>query len=437
VTPLDTTPLSSYRFIAGSPEAVISQHRERERVLNHANEIAKEPFGALGADRTAAGPGGSQSSPRPVAGAMGAAMPALDAVDWEACLLEPVPNPDAERALRKALGMVPPPSRYFLESPWWTDALVALDLNHIPLLYVSPNLAEMISLVVSQDGACRYCFNITRGILGVLGYSESRIRRLEDDLLTADLPERDRAALAFARRVSRSTPLATADDAAPLLTLGWSAAGVREVAALVAVNVFFNRACTLPALPYEAADRLFKRPLIRVFGPLLRPLLRPRRARRPVALDATARQGPFAPFVNALDGLPVAPRLRTALDACLRGSSLGPRATALVFAVVARGLGCPLSEQEGRRLLQADGMPAEEIDTALAHLTAPSLGALERTAAALARDSIWPQPATLQRHVRSVRPLFSRRQFVDLIGCAALANACCRLSAAVDLARSA
>lgn len=364
-------------------------------------------------------------------------MPALDAVEWEACLLEPVPNPAAERALRRALGIVPLPSRYFIESPWWIQALKSFELYHLPLLHVPPNLAELISLVVSQEGACRYCFNITRGVLGVLGLSEARIRRLEDDLLSADVAPPDRAALQFARRVSRSAPLVTAADAGPLLALGWSEGAVREITALVAVNVFFNRACTLPALPHEAAARTFERPWMRLVGPLLRPLLRAPRATRPQPLDAAAREGPFAPFVNALDPLPVAARLRTVLDACLDGSALGPRTTALVFAVVARGLGCPVSEQEARRLLRADGMADADVDAALAHLTAPGLDDRERAAAALARDSIWPQPAPLQRLARSIRPLFDRRQFIDLIGCAALANACCRLSAAVDLARTA
>ena len=88
------------------------------------------------------------------------------------------------------------------------------------------------------------------------------------------------------------------------------------------------------------------------------------------------------------------------------------------------------------QLLLADGMPAEDIEPALAHLDAPSLGPRERAAAALARDSIWPQPAALQRHARNVRPLFSRQEFVDLIGTAALANTLCRLAVAVDLARA-
>jgi alkylhydroperoxidase family enzyme len=139
---------------------------------------------------------------------------------------------------------------------------------------------------------------------------------------------------------------------------------------------------------------------------------------------------------NALDGRPVAPRLRRAIDVCLRGSSLEPRTTALVFAVVARGIGCGLSEREACALLVAAGLPADDIESALAHLAAPSLTPLDRAAAALARDSIWPQPAALQRHARAVRPLVTRQQFVDLIGTAALANACCRLAVAVDLAES-
>lgn len=364
-------------------------------------------------------------------------MPALDTVEWEACLLEPVSNPAAERVVRKALGIVPDGYRYFLDSPWWTEALVAFDTSHLQLLHVAPDLAELVALVVSQDSACRYCFNITRGVLGILGYSDARIRRLEDDLLTAELEPADRAALQFARRVARSSPLVTAADAAPLRTLGWSDAAVKELAAVVAVNIFFNRASTVAALPYAEAARTFDHTWMRLAAPVLRRFLRPRRARHPQPLDAAARQGPFAPLVNALDGLPVALRLRAVIDGCLRDSSLGRRATALVFAVVARGLGCSLSEDEARRLLREDGMPDADIEAALAHLDSPVLSPLERAAAALARDSIWPQPAALQRQARDIRPLFSRQQFVDLIGTAALANACCRLAVAVDLTRAA
>ena len=363
-------------------------------------------------------------------------MPALDSVDWEACLLEPVHNPEAERRVRKAIGIVPPVVRYFLDSVWWPDAVVALDLVHTPLLHVSPDLAEMVALVVSQESACRYCFNMTRGILGILGFSEARIRRIEDDLLDSDGSAGDRAALQFASRVARSSPMVTAADAAPLRDAGWSDAAVKELAALAAVNVFYNRASTLPALPYEDAERQFKRPIMRLFGRSC-----DRSCARGAPRPAGAGGGRARGAVRAVGQLARRPPDRAAPAARDRRvpARLVARAaatTALIFAVVARGIGCALSEREACALLVAEGLPAHDIESALAHLAAPSLTTLDRAAAALARDSIWPQPAALQRHARTVRPLFTRQQFVDLIGTAALANARCRLAVAVDLAES-
>jgi alkylhydroperoxidase family enzyme len=361
-------------------------------------------------------------------------MAALDAVEWETCLLEPVRNPDAERLLRRELGVVPPGARYFLASSWLPRAVSAFSISRLPLRHLSPELAEMISLVVSQDNACRYCFNVTRAMLGILGFSETRIRRLEEDLGSGELTPRDRAALHFARRVSRATPRIDPSETASLRELGWSAAAIAEIATAVAVNVFFNRTATLPALPYESATELLDRPVVRMLKPLVRRFVLPRRTAQVEPLPDAARTAPFAPVYAALAGVPLGARLYRTIDACWRESSLGPRATGLVFAVVARGMGCTLSEGEAVRWLQSSGLSDDEIESALAHLTAPSLTPLERAAAALARDSIWPQPAALQRHARAVRPLFSGVQFVDLIGVAALANALCRLGVAVDLA---
>ena len=78
-------------------------------------------------------------------------MPALDAVEWEACLLEPVHNPAAERTVRRALGMVPPAVALLLRFGVVAGAVIAFGITHLPLLHVSPILAEMVALVVSQD----------------------------------------------------------------------------------------------------------------------------------------------------------------------------------------------------------------------------------------------------------------------------------------------
>lgn len=357
-------------------------------------------------------------------------MSALDDIEWEACLLEPVQNREAERFVRKSAGFVSPGARYFLDSPWLTRATVAFGLLRVPLVHVRPDLGGMIALVVSQESSCRYCYTGTRTLMLILGFPEARIRSLEGD--AAELTPAERAALDFARCIARAVPLATCREAQPLFDAGFVPGAVKEMAFLAAVNVFFNRLSTLPALPpaqveYAWYDRLL-RPFI-AFQLWRRP------APRPETLRAEQREGPFAAFVNALDGLPVATRLRDVIDDALQPSALSQRIKGLVFAVVARGIGCPLSEREATGLLVGDGLAPAQIEHVLAHLSGPELDSLEQAAVSLARESIWCRPALIQRQVRSIRPLFTPEQFVELIGVAALANTICRLAVAVDIAR--
>lgn len=360
-------------------------------------------------------------------------MGALDAVEWEACVLEPVRNPEAERYLRKAIGMVPPGTRYFLKSAWMTRAFAGLGTETVPLLYASSELSQMIALVVSQDNSCRYCYAATRSIMRIIGFPEERIRRLEENNLSGDLTPADLAALDFARCVSRAVPLPGLAECRPLLDGGASPAAVREIAFLAATNIFFNRISTLPALPPEEME-FDKRWYVRLLRPLLARLAQPPRTSEPVYLTAAQRQGPFAPIVNALDGLPGAVRLRAVIDEAWSSPVLERHTKGLVFAVVARGLGCALSEEEARHLLDAEGQSPAAITQALAHFSGPGLAPLDAAAAALARESIWVRPAQIQRQVRSIRDLFTPDQFIELIGVAALANMVCRLGIAAHTA---
>jgi len=103
--------------------------------------------------------------------------------------------------------------------------------------------------------------------------------------------------------------------------------------------------------------------------------------------------------------------------------------------VVARGLGCPLSEREAMRLLVADGLEEGRVQSILAHLAAPDLDPIEALIVPFARETIWYRPVEIQRRARELRRQMTAEQFVDLVGIASLANAICRLSAAVDLSR--
>ena len=58
---------------------------------------------------------------------------------------------------------------------------------------------------------------------------------------------------------------------------------------------------------------------------------------------------------------------------------LSLRARALIFAVVARALGCSSNEAEARRLLNEDGLANDEIDRILDHLASPILDEVEGT----------------------------------------------------------
>jgi alkylhydroperoxidase family enzyme len=359
---------------------------------------------------------------------------ALDAVEWEACLLEPVRNPDAERRLRKELGMVPAGSRYFLSSPWLTTALALLSTANVPMLHVSFDESAIIALVVSQENSCRYCYAATRTALRILGFSEPRIRRLEEDFLSADLTPGQKAALEFVRRVAGAAPLATVSDGRPLLDAGYSPDAMKELAMLAALNVFYNRLSTMAALPPETVAGMADRWSVRLLRPLIAVYLRRRLGAHPNHLRPEQRQGPFAAFVNALDGLPVAPRLRTVIDESWSSAGLSRRTKGLIFAVVARGLGCARSEHEALRLLRAEGVAQADLDQALAHLDGPSLDARERAAASLARESIWYRPAHIQRHAAGIRSLFTAEEFVDLLGTVSAANLVCRLGVAVDIA---
>lgn len=149
-------------------------------------------------------------------------------------------------------------------------------------------------------------------------------------------------------------------------------------------------------------------------------------------LPPQAHPGPYAGLVQCLEGLPAALALRGVLDEAWQSPLLPTRAKALVFAVVARGVGCPRSEAEASRLLVAAGMNAAEVEETLAHLGSRSLDALEAMVVPFARETIRYRPVQVQRRARQLAPALAPAQLVELIGITALANAVCRLCLTLD-----
>ena len=360
-------------------------------------------------------------------------MTGMREIEWEDCLLEP--QRDAELELRFAQMTHRPPGtmRYFSGVSWIGEAMIVLSLQLETRLNLEADLCDMIGLIVSQDNSCRYCFGATRAFLRILGMPESRIVQLEHELLAADLDSRERAALDFSRRVSRSNPLPTESDKNRLREVRYREIEIVELAAASALHLFFNRAATLLALPPEPLEELPDRWYMRLIRPVLAVRLRKiRRKLEPKPLQAEEKTGPFSALVVALDPLPLAGEMRVILDAMLDSKLLSRKAKLLIFAVVARALGSEGCEREAVRLLAEDGLPRETTDEVLAHLASATLDPIESLVVPFARETVWYQPARLQRRARELLSQLSREQFLEFVIVVSLANALCRLEVIVD-----
>lgn len=362
---------------------------------------------------------------------------ALEAVEWEACMLEPLLEPlrdqQLEAYLRHELGTVPSCAPYFATSPWIVRSLATVGQYQVGLVHTDFALADLIGLVVSQDNSCRYCYATQRTLMRIQGVSEARLRQLDRDLFAAEIDPRQRSALESARRISRASPLASSLNRPQLRAAGYAEPAIKELAFVAASHVYFNRIATLPAIPPQRPERIAGHWLLRFLAPLARRVLRSHQRRgKPEPLPTELRSGPYAYLVLAFGDLPAARALRRLLDEAWASPILSPRLKHLVFAVVARALGCSLAEGEATQLLVEGGLAAHEVEGILTHLGSPQLDSSESAIILFARETIRYQPAQIQRRARAVRERVPAEEFVEVIGLCALANAVCRLDVIAD-----
>ena len=358
------------------------------------------------------------------------ASPLLD-VSWDQCLLEPAPDRQAEAALRRETGSAPGWIRYFLSCPWLPRALVRLGIDNKLLVDLDFPTVDLIGLVVSQENSCRYCYAVTRMALRILGMSEERMQQLEQRLASGDLEPKAAAAIRFARRMTRASPLVTSQDLESLRGAGYSDAQIREIAFCVAFIAFFNRISTIPALPPHSWEQLADRWFMRVLRPLFARSVRGWRKRGQPASFPQPPAGPFAGLLLQFEGSPIGPVLESVLKDLWASPILSRRAKALMFAVIGHGLGCQNSSEEIAGVLEAEGLTPADAEQILAHLGGPGLDAKETALLAFARDTIRYEPIQIQRRARELRERLSAAQFVEAVGVVALANSLCRLCAAL------
>jgi AhpD family alkylhydroperoxidase len=351
----------------------------------------------------------------------------ISSVDWGESFLESGSDPQILKDYRRA-GPTPPGIEFMMDCPWLARSLLTVNLYGRLLVHTDLDFSELLWLAVSQDNSCRYCYAAHQTVLRILGHSRAQIRTLEEELFTAELNTRDRLALDFARRVSRGSPPPDRSDKQRLIDVGFEPEAVDELTFVVAFIVFTNRFATLPALPLQPVEEFADRWYIRLFRPLLSQVLRAfRKPGQPEALAAEMRGGPFSYLVEALDGLPIAGALRRLLDDAFASEVLPARTRGLIFAVIARAIGCPLSEAEARSLLAAEGMTAESVDAVLRHLGSPELDAAEALIVPFARETVRMQVPDVQRKARKLSDELGTKMFLEVLGICSLANMLCRM----------
>jgi hypothetical protein len=73
------------------------------------------------------------------------------------------------------------------------------------------------------------------------------------------------------------------------------------------------------------------------------------------------------------------------------------------------------------------GLSWDDVHDVLTHLSSPALSDVERAIVPLARETVWYDPAPIQRRCRDCGDLLSRKQVLELVGAVSIANAVCRL----------
>jgi len=353
---------------------------------------------------------------------------ATTATEWGDWLPEsPVP-PALAAEVRRNMGVVPGWTRRLAPVPWVVRACSRLAKN--VTAYAPLELLHPIVLVVSRDNSCRYCFGVQRTLMKTMGYADDYLDRLERDVELRELAPAQRAALDFARRLSRADPRPGARDLAQLAAAGYSRAAIAEIAYAAAAASVINRISTMVALPTDAMIARLDHPLTRLVRPLIARMLRPRRA-KPLAAPPTD-DGPCGAVVAALGDSPAAAAVRETIDAALASPVLPRRTKLLMMAVVARALGCGRSEAEARAMLATEGLDGAAVDDVLAHLGSPRLDAREALLVPFARESVRYRNGDIQARTRALHDALGVEAAIEAVGIASLANGVCRLSVLLD-----
>jgi alkylhydroperoxidase family enzyme len=355
----------------------------------------------------------------------------LEQIAWEGCLFEPQPDPALERYAKQRMGIVPPGVEYFGAVPWIARLAIELHPEQGLLMHLPQRSADLLVLVVSQENSCRYCYAAARAMLWLQGMKRERILRIEQDAADAGLDPRLRQLLEFGRIQSRRGPDGARAAWAALRRCGMGRDELMEAAFIVALTDLSNRLNSIPAIPTHMLERLPGQWHVRLLRPLMGRMLRARQRRGQTAAAPTLGRIPYAGLVQAYAGSPIAGALALVLQGMWSSPVLTQRCKLLLLAVVARGLPCAVCELDLTELLEAAGLPRAASERLLAQLHGPELTPTEALLLPLARETLWYEPAQLQRRARELRGRIGDAELLEAIGVAAIGNGLSRMAAVV------
>lgn len=309
--------------------------------------------------------------------------------------------------------------------PWLLESDELLHARVTP--HVDVDLHMLINLVVAMDNSCRHCYGAFRSILKIMGYPEKEIRRIEETLTLDALSPRERLALDFARRVSRSDPRPDATDIRKLTDAGYERLEIAEIVYLAGTGAAGTRIATLLALPPDPVEHMESAWYQRLLRPLTRQRFREHVSAVWEADGDPEFSGPGARIVDELRGSPAANALATTLGGAWSSEITSPRLKAIIFAVIARGLECPSCESEAISPLRNEGWSEDEIGQLLTHLASAKLDPFEIRTLQFARDTIRYRTRRLQETTRQFAEEVDREVLLEIVGLVSYFNGLVRM----------
>lgn len=106
---------------------------------------------------------------------------------------------------------------------------------------LEPRHKELIAAYVSGLNACQYCFGVHAETAKAFGLEAGTLERLLADIDSADVDERLKPLLRYARKLTLEPSRMTEADAQAVFAAGWSEAALHEAVLTVCLFNFMNR----------------------------------------------------------------------------------------------------------------------------------------------------------------------------------------------------